>query len=320
MPGLLIFIFLVLFGLVLAGMSVGFKVLEDQRKRRVSAVLATAGGVRPADVPSVLLDGKSDSLPGSLTGLWMTDTIQEAIRQAGVNWSIPGLLTMSFVGMIAGLFLGKFIPVLVFPWLSMIALAGVFASMPWLLLASKRRKRLNEIEEQLPESLDFLARSMRAGHAFSISLEMLGEEAGEPLGQEIRTVFNELNLGAPIEEAFSGLLRRVPLTDMRFFVSSVLLQRQTGGNMSEILNRLAHVIRERFRLKGQVKAASAHARITALVLTLLPVFTALALMVVAPSYLPALAADPDGKWLIVSAILAQVLGYITMRRIINIKV
>ena len=112
---------------------------------------------------------------------------------------------------------------------------------------------------------------MRAGHAFSISLEMLGEEMADPLGQEFRTLFNEQNLGAPIDIALRNFTTRVPLLDVRFFTSSVLLQKQTGGNLSEILSRLAYVIRERFRLKGQVKAASAHGRLTATILTLLPI-------------------------------------------------
>ena len=117
---------------------------------------------------------------------------------------------------------------------------------------------------------------MRAGHAFSISLEMLGEEMADPLGQEFRALFNEQNLGAPIDIALRNFTTRVPLLDVRFFTSSVLLQKQTGGNLSEILSRLAYVIRERFRLKGQVKAASAHGRLTATILTLLPVATMLA--------------------------------------------
>ena len=114
---------------------------------------------------------------------------------------------------------------------------------------------------------------MRAGHAFTISLRMVSEDLPEPLGLEFRTLFNEQNLGAPLDTALYNLAERVPLLDVRFFVSAVILQKQTGGNLGEILTRLAHVIRERFRLKGQVKAASAHGRITALVLTIMPVAT-----------------------------------------------
>jgi tight adherence protein B len=204
--------------------------------------------------------------------------------------------------------------------LTAIVMALFFGTIPYLVVRAKRKKRLNTLEEQFPESLDFLARSMRAGHAFSISLEMLGEEMPDPLGQEYRALFNEQNLGAPIDIALRNFTMRVPLLDVRFFTSSVLLQKQTGGNLSEILSRLAYVIRERFRLKGQVKAASAHGRITASVLTLLPIATMLALLYVAPGYLQGMAADSDGKFLIGGAIVAQILGNFFINKIIDIKV
>ena len=152
-----------------------------------------------------------------------------------------------------------------------------------------------------------------------MSLEMVGEELADPLGQEFRALFNEQNLGAPMDMALKNFTSRVPLLDARFFTSSVMLQKQTGGNLSEILSRLAYVIRERFRLKGQVKAASAHGRMTATILTLLPVGTMLCLLMVAPGYLQGMAADSDGKWLIGGAVFAQILGNFFIKKIINIK-
>ena len=149
---------------------------------------------------------------------------------------------------------------------------------------------------------------------------MIGEDMADPLGQEFRTLFNEQNLGAPLDLALRNFGQRVPLLDARFFISSVLLQKQTGGNLSEILQRLSYVIRERFRLKGQVKAASAHGRLTATILTVLPIATMLGLLIVAPGYLQGMAADSDGKWLIGGAVAAQVLGNYFIKRIINIKV
>jgi tight adherence protein B len=196
----------------------------------------------------------------------------------------------------------------------------VCAWIPYLFVLKKRSSRFNQFEEQFPDALDFLARSMRAGHAFSISLEMLSEESPEPLGLEFRTLFNELNLGAPLDSALTNLTERMPLIDVRFFASSVMLQKQTGGNLSEILMRLAYVIRERFRLKGQVKAVSAHGRMTAIILTVMPIVTMLALLLVAPGYLQSMAADQDGKYLIIAAITAQFLGYYFIQRIIKIKV
>jgi tight adherence protein B len=196
----------------------------------------------------------------------------------------------------------------------------VFGFLPYFYVRKKRRKRLDTLEEQLPESLDFLSRSMRAGHAFTITLQMVGEEMADPLGQEFRTLFNEQNLGASLEGALRNFAERVPLLDVRFFTSSVLLQRQTGGNLAEILTRLAYVIRERFRLKGQVRAASAHGRLTATILVMLPICTVLGLLLVAPGYMQGMAADPLGRWLIGSAIFLQLIGNFFIRKIINIKV
>jgi tight adherence protein B len=176
------------------------------------------------------------------------------------------------------------------------------------------------LEEQFPEALDFLARSVRAGHAFLISLSMVGEHVPEPLSMELRTLFNEINLGAPLGQALENLTTRVPLLDFRFFTSTIMLQRQTGGNLNEILGRLAHVIRERFRLKGEVKSASAHGRLTAGILTVLPILTGFALLAVAPGYLQGMANDPDGKYMIVGAGVMVLLGNYFIRRIIKIKV
>jgi tight adherence protein B len=195
-----------------------------------------------------------------------------------------------------------------------------FGSLPYAYARFKRQRRFAAFEEQFPEALDFLARSMRAGHAFSVSLEMLGAESPDPLGLEFRTLFNEQNLGAPLEVAFDNMLRRFPIVDVRFFVSSVMLQKQTGGNLSEILLRLAYVIRERVRLKGQVKAISAHGRLTAGILTVMPIALMFALFFVAPGYLQGMARDPDGKYLIFAAIVSQLLGYYFIRKIIRIKI
>ncbi len=176
------------------------------------------------------------------------------------------------------------------------------------------------MKSSFPEALDFLARSMRGGHAFTISLKMVSEDSPEPLGLEFRTLFNEQNLGAPLDVALYNLAERVPLLDVRFFVSAVVLQKQTGGNLGEILTQLAHLIRERFRLKGQVKASSAHGRTTALVLTIMPVATTVLMLWLAPGYLQSMFHDSDGKWLIAGSIAGQVVGQLVIRKIIKIKV
>jgi tight adherence protein B len=194
------------------------------------------------------------------------------------------------------------------------------AFLPLFFVSQKRSKRISDLETQLPDALDFLARSMRAGHAFTISLEMVGEEMHEPLGQEFRSLFNEQNLGASLERSFGSFAKRVPIPDVRFFSSAVLLQRQTGGNLSEILNRLSHIIRERFRLKGQVKAVSAHGRLTATILTLLPLGTLAGLLITSPGYLDPMMTNPLGKKIVAAGVVAQVVGNFFIRKIIKIKV
>ncbi len=286
-------------------------------------MLQTAAGENVPGITTLLKEIEPDKptgLKALVRSLEFTRHAQEMLQQAGMTWSSNRLLAMMALLTVPGFALGIVWPVLLSGPVTGVVLAVIFAALPYLFVRHKRKSRLDKMEEQLPEALDFLARSMRAGHAFSISLEMVGEEISDPLGQEFRTLFNEQNLGAPLDIAMRNFAMRVPLLDVRFFTSSVLLQKQTGGNLSEILSRLAYVIRERFRLKGQVKAASAHGRLTATILTLLPVFTMLGLLVVAPGYLQGMANDSDGKWLIGGAIVAQVLGNFFIKKIINIKV
>ena len=323
MPISVIVSFVVVFALALLAVSVGLKFFDARRKSQVAGMLQTASGESVITVSNLLKEIETDKPKGLkrlLQGMQFSKHAALMIQQAGLNWSASRLLTAMALMVIPGVGIGIMMPFLFNAATTGLLLGLLFGSMPYLVVRSKRSKRLGTMEEQFPESLDFLARSMRAGHAFNISLEMLGEEMADPLGQEIRALFNEQNLGAPIDIALNNFSTRVPLLDVRFFTSSVMLQKQTGGNLSEILSRLAYVIRERFRLKGQVKAASAHGRMTATILTMLPVCTMLALLFVAPGYLQAMAEDPDGKFMIGGAIVAQILGNFFIKKIINIKV
>ena len=313
--------FLVLFAVVMVAVSVGYRVLEAQRKKQVEGMLNVVSGASPEALQSVVLEPKvEDRLELFFQKTGEIERLRKFIQQGGLTWSptrlLASILIMAGIGAVLGLLLRPLGFVLFSIPLGMLLLG----SLPWLYVRHKRTKRLGEIEAQLPDALDFLARSMRAGHAFSISLEMLGQESPDPLGQEFRVLFNEQNLGAPLDVAMANFSDRIPLLDIRMFVSCVLLQRQTGGNLSEILIRLAYVIRERFKLKGQVKAASAHGRMTATILSILPLVMLVALPFVAPGYLQGMAKDPDGKWMIAGAIAAQLLGYYIMRRIVDIKV
>jgi len=315
--------FIVVFALILMAVSVGLKFFDARRKSQMVNMLQTAAGEPVVAITNLLKEIEPENTGGFkqlVSSLHFARHAQTQIAQAGLAWSPTRLIVSMGLLAFAGLAMGFLLPAYLGGIILSIVLAVVLGAAPYLYVRRTRKKRLDTLEEQFPEALDFLARSMRAGHAFTISLEMLGEEAADPLGQEFRALFNEQNLGAPLDIALRNFTERVPLLDVRFFTSSVLLQKQTGGNLSEILQRLAYVIRERFRLKGQVKAASAHGRLTATILTVLPIATMCGMLVVAPGYLQSMANDPDGKKMIFGAIVAQILGNICIKKIINIKV
>jgi tight adherence protein B len=320
-PILGIIIFLVLFAIIMIAVGLASRFVEIRGKKQVATILNPGTEEAQAIQTSILVDPEErDSLESLLQRSELSGRLQVMLQQAGLQWSSSHLVVAIVLGAVAGGTLGWWLQPLGFALASSLLFAFLLGGLPYFYVRLKRAQRLWAFEEQLPEALDFLARSMRAGHAFSISLEMLGSESPDPIGQEFRALFAEQNLGAPIEVALENFAKRVPLLDVRLFISSVLLQRQTGGNLSEVLSRLAYLIRERFRLKGQVKAASAHGRLTSRVLTALPIVMIFALQVVAPGYLGTMAKDPDGKWMIAGAIVAQIVGYLIMRRIVNIKV
>jgi tight adherence protein B len=184
----------------------------------------------------------------------------------------------------------------------------------------KRTQRLRKFEEIFPESLEFVARSMRAGHAFSVSLEMIHREFQEPLAGEFRRTFEEHNLGLPLDAALQKLAKRVPLLDVHFFVSAVLLQKRTGGNLSEILDKLAYVIRERFKLRGRIRAVSAHGKMTGMALSLIPVAVGVILFYVNPYYASFFFQDEVGHYMAGAAITLQIIGYAIIKKIVTIEV
>lgn len=252
----------------------------------------------------------------------LTDFLNRLDRQiaaAGLDWSSGGLILGALALAAGGAIVGFLYPLLLFRWLTAATFGVILCSLPFLHVNYQASKRMRMFEEQFPEALDFIARSLRAGHAFSASLEMLANEAPEPLSSEFRRVFQEQNLGMPLENTLAGLAERVPLVDVKFFVSAVLLQREAGGNLSEILESLAHTVRERFRLKGHVQAATASARITAVILSIIPLFVFVSLQFRSPEYLGVFRTDPIGPWLLLGAIAGQFLGYLLMRRMINFR-
>lgn len=313
--------FLLIFALVALTLGLGFRFLEGQRRKKLTDMLETAAVPGQTVTSTVLLEPSEPPLLARLLERFdLIRRMETHIQQAGMTLTPGGLLAQMLLASFVGGLVGLWLRPLAVPWLSALAGGVVGGTAPYLLVLRRCKQRLAAFEEQFPEALDFLARAMRAGHAFSISLEMLAEESSPPLNVEIRKVFNEHNLGLPIDVALKNLAVRVPLLDVKFFVSAVLLQRETGGNLAEVLTKLARIIRERFQLKGQVRAASAHGRVTGAVLTVLPIVLMLGLMVVAPGYLQSMFNDPDGKYIVGGAVLGLLLGHLTIRKIVDIKV
>jgi len=231
--------FIIIFLLILFAVTVGLKFVDSRRKSQVVGMLNTASGEETVTLTNLLKEIEPDKPTGFaqiLASLHFSKHAQETITQAGLTWSSNRLLAMMAIMAALGLFVGITMPFALSGITAGIGLAAGLGSLPYVYVRRTRKKRLDRLEEQFPESLDFLARSMRAGHAFTISLEMLGEEIPDPLGQEYRALFNEQNLGAALETAMGNFTMRVPLLDVRFFTSSVMLQRQTGGNLAEILS------------------------------------------------------------------------------------
>ena len=315
--------FLILFAVVTLVIAFGWNVVETQKKKKVTEMLQSAVGQSQQAETKVLMDAGQEATSALIrfvSRFNFAKKMEANIQQAGLTTSLNTLLISMILFGIIGALVGAKFPVLLYPAPSIAVLAFVAGMVPYLNVLRKRKKRLAAFEEQFPEALEFLARAMRAGHAFSIALEMLSEESPQPLAGEFRKVFNESNLGLPIEVALGNLTERMPLLDLKFFVSAVLLQRETGGNLAEILTNLAHVIRERFKLKGQVKTAAAHGKMTGTILTLMPVVLTLGMMAVAPGYLQGMAADPLGQKMIVGVIVLVILGHFVIRKIVNIKV
>lgn len=313
-------LFFVVFATVLVCVGLGLSFFRTRQKQQIRSMLRKAEAT-PAEQRSEFLRPAQteDTLTRLLRRFEFMDRLDLILEQAGKNWSGSKLITVSCLTGGLGLLLG-FKLRLVTPIVSATIFAALGALIPLLVVLRKRAKNMRAFEEQFPEALDFLSRSMRAGHGFSVAMEMLATDAPDPLGSAFRRISNDLQLGSSLEVALGKLVILVPLIDVRFFVSSVLLQQETGGNLGEILSKLAFIIRERFRLKGQVKAASAHGRITGIVLVLMPLGVTGFMMMTTPEYLRELAADKTGRTLIYAAVVGQIVGYFVIRKITNIKI
>jgi len=241
--------------------------------------------------------------------------LQRNITQAGLSMTVGSLVLSSGC---AGL--GAYVIVKLLTLSSLFGLvAGLIAMMfPFMYVSYMKNKRLRKFEEQFPEAIDLIGRALRAGHAFTTGLAMAAEEIPKPVGEEFKLLYDRQNFGMPLPEAMKAFAARIPIIDARFFVTAVLTQRETGGNLGEVLDNLASVIRDRFRVKRQIRVLTAHGRITGWILAAMPPALAGAMMLTTPSHLKMMINDPLGVQMIIGALVLQVIGTLIIRKLVDI--
>jgi tight adherence protein B len=242
--------------------------------------------------------------------------LQLQLERSGMQLSVGALVMMTVFCAITTAVVVRLVTPYSLPALALGLIAG---SAPFLFVRRKATKRLTVFEEQFPEAIDLIARALRAGHALPTALQLASEESPDPVGGEFKLLFEQQNYGLSMTDALRNFGQRVPLLDARFFVTAVQTQREMGGNLSEVLDKLSSVIRERFKVKRQVRAVSAHGRITGVALALLPPAVAGILLIVSPEHIRLLVEDPLGVDMVVAALVLQVIGFLAIRRIVNVE-
>jgi tight adherence protein B len=289
-----------------------------ERKRR--AVGGPSSTTEPGDSPTILkIEELSSITPWDklLARFDFVERMRTRIAESGLSWSVGRLTSlMLLIGAFSLAVLSnvKWTPF----WLDLLLTCGAVA-LPYVYVLRLRAKRLEQFEQQFPDALDFLSRSLRAGHPLPVCLELLAQEESPPLSIEMRITAEERKLGMPLDQALSNLAKRVPLLNVRIFVAAVRMQSRTGGKLSEVLTFMAETMREATSVEGEVKSLAAHGRVTGAVLTVLPLVIAVLMTAVNPGYLNILIENPTGRTLVIVCAVALVVAHFVIRRIVNVK-
>jgi len=322
-PALLISV--LVFVLVTAGIFVAFTIFDKRSERarllrdRLAAVQKAAERA-PSEELALLRDEMLSEIPALDSLLRRSERVsnlQILLSQADLDIRAGNMLLLCAAsGIVLGVIAFYIGGAIIFGWLGL--LLGAF--LPYSYASYRRSKRFQKFEELFPEAIDTLARAVRAGHAFTTALELIANEIAEPIASEFRKLFEEQKFGLPVRDALINLTQRVPLVDVKFFVTAVMLQRETGGNLAEILDNLSYVIRERFKIMRQVRVHTAQGRLTMVLLMSLPPVIVLVMLIMSPSFIRPLFTDPLGHTLVVGGIALQTVGYFWIRRVIRIQV
>jgi tight adherence protein B len=313
------------FVLVSAGIFVAFRIFDKRSERarllrdRLAAVQKAAERA-PSEELALLRDEMLSEIPALDSLLRRSERVgnlQTLLSQADLDIRAGNMLLLcGGSGIVFAVIAFSVGGAIIFGWLGL--LLGAF--LPYSYASYRRSKRFQKFEELFPEAIDTLARAVRAGHAFTTALELIANEVAEPIASEFRKLFEEQKFGLPVRDALINLTQRVPLVDVKFFVTAVMLQRETGGNLAEILDNLSYVIRERFKIMRQVRVHTAQGRLTMVLLMSLPPVIVMVMLVMSPNFIRPLFTDPLGHTLVVAGIALQTVGYFWIRKVIRIQV
>jgi tight adherence protein B len=252
-----------------------------------------------------------------LLGIQLTSQFKKMIDQAASEVTVMRLILFSLT---AGVLAALAVSMISTSYLLMFFFGILATSLPFIHILMKRRKRLNKFLQLLPDALDLTSRGLSAGHAFTEALQMVSTEMPEPIASEFRKTYEEQNLGLSLKLALENLVERVPLLDLRMCVTAVMIQRETGGNLSELLEKVAHTIRERFRIMEDLKTMTLSSRWSAWLLCGLPIFLAVYVTLMNPGYMDVMWRDPRGHWLLAIAAIMQILGILMVQKIMRIRI
>ena len=243
--------------------------------------------------------------------------LENLVQQANTQYPVGFFILLTLVLMPTGFYLSAFITKNSALSILIAIISGV---VPFVYLRLKKKKRMEKFKRQLPEGLELIARALKAGHAFTSGMQLAAEEFDDPFGPEFDKVLNEINFGSSVVDALKNLTKRVDCSDLKYFVISVIIQRETGGNLAEIIESIAHLIRKRFRFQGQIRTLSAEGKLSARLLIAIPFLIVIALYFTSPDYIETLLSEPVGKKLMAFAGFIMALGVVIMKRMVNIKV
>lgn len=287
-------------------------------KRRIQGLAATSDHSAQTQILKQRLLSETPGLERFLLRLPRLHQFDRFLLQSGLSWSVSGVLLGSIL---AGLAAWAAVSELAIQarMLSLLAVVGG-ASLPFVYVNWRRTRRMRHMERQLPDALDLMTRALRAGHAFTSALSMAGNEMPEPIGGEFRIVHDEINFGVSLQQALTHLSERVPLTDLRYFVVAVLIQRDSGGNLTEILTDLSKLLRERAKLMAKIRVLSSEGRLSAWILGIMPFALAAVMNLVNPKFMSLLWTDPLGISMVQHMLVLMAFGALIMRKIVRIRV